>query len=66
MYYITDYTNGHLYKCGDHALRACLASLFDCEQDGVQSAIDALCAKPMDPETYWAEAFLNVAIFHQD
>lgn len=46
MYAIKDYTTGFLYKCYKYDLRVCLESLFDCEQDGVQEAIDALCDDP--------------------
>lgn len=66
MYAIVDYTYMLLYKCDDCDLRDCLESVFDCEQDGVQEAINALCDAPLSPVSYWAESFLNVALYHRD
>lgn len=66
MFYIKEYETGYLHTCEDCKLREYLYSCFVCADYSVRKAIDAICDNPLSPETYWAEAYLNLAIYHRD
>ena len=66
MYYIKENETGYLHRCEDSYLRECLHSWYVCADYGVKQAIDALCDNPLSPESYWAEAYLNLTIYHRD
>lgn len=64
MFYIKENETGYLHTCEDCNLRECLQSLYVCADYSVRKAIDALCDSPLSPATYWAEAYLNLTIYH--
>ena len=62
MIWVKDNITGVIYYTDKLDLRDVLEGMFDLAQDGVVSAIDAVCDDPFDPSNYWAEDFLNICI----
>lgn len=62
MLCVKDNITGAIYHVEKFDLRDLLESIFALDEDGVISAIDAVCADPFDPINYWAEDYLNICV----